>query len=129
MTQAQIDEFEMQMRELVDIQLAFESLAREFGRRPDPGSRQPAIDSLERYVNELVKEWETRGPDLAAGGHRLDDIASLTSLQTFLHGSRHDSKKTFRTRAAEPLRKLEQILRSELTSAQLDGRRPGPPSA
>jgi phosphoglycolate phosphatase-like HAD superfamily hydrolase len=126
-TSTQAAEFERQMQVLGKVQLAFEAIARELDtrldkeesddaakrREPAPEGYQIAIERLASYVEDVVREWEHHGREVAAGDDP-DAIASRDRLQAFLRSSRSDANKEFRTNAAEPLRALQLYFRERL---------------
>jgi hypothetical protein len=120
MSAAQAQEFELQMRTLMDVQLSFEAIGRlidaQVGEDPHASEahqapHQRALSRMELYVRQIVEEWEKRGADMAASGYALSVVSGLTCLQGFLATSHSDPKQDFRTNTSDCLRELEEFFR------------------
>lgn len=118
---AQCEELERQMRALVEIQLTFERIGREIGVRVEDRDRMAGrtghaaeLARMERYVNEVVEEWEDEGGALTASGFAFEKLASLTRFQGFLDLREDDPSQRFRQEVANPLRRLEGFFRAQL---------------
>lgn len=130
----QAQEFERQMRTLVEVQLCFERIGREIGvrveevqdareGRPDTHRGPPAPDlsvpqhlltKMEAYVGEIADEWADHGAELAAASYDVQRIATLPRLSAFLTHSNEDPDRQFRVSTSEPLRQLETYFRKKL---------------
>ncbi|OGO55674.1 MAG: hypothetical protein A2Z32_03295 [Chloroflexi bacterium RBG_16_69_14] len=86
-TEEQLHQLDLQILRLSDAQLDLERLKREARARGDifrkPEPVTDALQALEKYVNSVIKEWETGRPDLTKG-MGVDKLASWPKFRAFL---------------------------------------------
>jgi hypothetical protein len=114
----QVEALRAGMASLVEVELTLEQVHRELDARSvfdwaDEIRRH--LQRLMTYVSKLISEWERNGggfwPDRQTG--RLQD---LPALQAFLGVAKAD----FRPNAADPMGRMEWIVRSELEGQKID---------
>jgi hypothetical protein len=113
LTPDQVTEFRAQMKVLNAAQLALERWRREVEVRAKSFHKNEEIKAVlieaEGYIGEILDEWEKEGVRVVAGASTTA-IASMPHLQPFLD----KAYKGFKEHAAEPLKRLEELIR-ELT--------------
>jgi hypothetical protein len=109
----QIEALRSEMATVVEVQLTLEQMMRELDARSTTFARSAEIalhlSRLAIYVDGLVEEWEKHGRKFWAD-HQPGKVSDLKALQAFLGRAADD----FRPRAADPLGRVEQIVREEL---------------
>lgn len=113
LTSEQVAEFVAQMRLLNEAQLSLERIKREVEARPSmfPGKPEisEALRTVEKYIHDVIKDWETHGEAIRAGASG-DSFQSLQNLLQFL-GS---AKCGFGENAARRMDTLEKAIRAQL---------------
>jgi hypothetical protein len=119
-TPDQLAEFDRQMRSLNQAQLDLEVVARTLA------VRSPAIAgvdlgkelaTVQKYLGRVLKDWELRGPALAATGAR-EVLDSMSDFQDFVAQAHGDggANSRFSKEAATPLRRIEEAIRTASSS-------------
>jgi len=104
-------QFWAQMTSLLQSQLSLERVERELRTSPeaDATHAREAIQTVETYVHDIVKEWEDYGLEITEGvaSNRLE---KLEELRSFLG----PADQGFRENATEPMELLEGFIRRKL---------------
>ena len=114
LTLDQVIEFRGQMKSLDEAQLALERLKREVRVRSDSFCKaqqiQCALVTAEEYIQDVLKDWETKGVDIIVGA-APNVPASMGKLQTFL--DKAEKEKGFTQGVADPMELIERLIRSQ----------------
>jgi len=108
------------MHELIDIQLRFELLRDDAQVLFLPGDAgvdrrrnvRSALDECEGYLAEIIKEYEYQDDNADA----WKPISTGSNLAKFI--SRSSADKTFKTRLAEPVHTVQEMVIEELISSR-----------
>lgn len=115
LTSDQVTGFEAQLASLNAAQLSLERIKREVEAQPslfpEPAHILCSLKKVEKYVHEVVEDWEDHGESISAGASK-QGLECLKNLTKFL-GS---SKQGFREHAADPMETLEKAIRKQLSS-------------
>jgi hypothetical protein len=110
----QVTEFLAQMKALNQAQLSLELIAREMRSHPAFQSVPTlctAVETAEKYVGQVLDDWEKNGAALLAGDSSV--ALKLSNLQSFLD----DSDRSFEAGAATPMDLVESGLRDKVRSS------------
>lgn len=113
LTTEQADEFLAEMRSLVSCQLELEHIKRELETRarafPEEEYLQTRVTSVETHLNEVIREWEKKGPAIVEGAD-VALVQGLELLQKFLG----PGKESFRPKVATPMAQVQAWLREDV---------------
>ncbi len=108
----QVEALRTGMQTITEVQLTLEEIVRGLDARSvfeDAEKIHDLVNDLAAYVGGLVDEWERHGKCFWVD-HQTRKVAELPTLQLFLGPARYD----FRPNAADPLGRVELLVRAEL---------------
>jgi len=110
----QIAEFQRQMESLMWAQLSLERIQREIKAQgqvfgADADDLMKMVDRAQRYVNDVIKDWETSGAGLIVDEDARTTMSKFTHLQDFLASAKGPESR-FKAKLSEPLGKAGEIL-------------------
>jgi len=109
----QVAELRAQMTLLIEAQLSIEAIGREFSADRATFSEESTLhrytDTVEKYLHDVIKQWECHGGAIWAGVDRTK-MQALDALHDFIAGT----DRGFRENIMNPMRELRGTLRTQL---------------
>ncbi len=108
----QVEALRSGMATVTDVELTLEQIYRELDARSvfdQSDELHGHLARLLQYVSKLVEEWEGHGASFWPD-HQTDRVQDLVVLQAFLGSAKDD----FRPNAADPMGRMEWIVRGEI---------------
>jgi hypothetical protein len=117
LTADQVKEFHEQMKALNEAQLSLERLKREVKVRSlaigDSKEIEGALESAEKYIGEVLEDWEKNGLGVVVGAIPTA-VISMAAMQRFLG----DADLGFKTYASEPMALIQNQIWSQSSRIQ-----------